>query len=87
MGAPVGNQFWKQQSKHGRDKLFATPLLLWEAACEYFEWCDNNPLKEAKAFAFQGSVTIENMDKMRAYTIEGLCLYLETKSALIKKHL
>jgi hypothetical protein len=84
MGAPVGNQFWKQQSKHGRDKLFATPLLLWEAACEYFEWCDNNPLKEAKAFAFQGSVTIENMDKMRAYTIEGLCLYLDCATSYFR---
>ena len=22
MAAPVGNQFWKLRSKHGRDKLF-----------------------------------------------------------------
>ena len=43
MGAPIGNQFWKLRSKHGRDKLFATPDLLWEAACEYFEWCDSHP--------------------------------------------
>ena len=43
MGAPTGNQFWKLRSKHGRDRLFATPQLLWEAATEYFEWCDANP--------------------------------------------
>ena len=43
MGAPKGNQFWKLRSKHGRDKLFTTPELLWQAACEYFEWCENNP--------------------------------------------
>ena len=43
MGAPAGNQFWKLRSKHGRDRLFATPELLWEAATEYFEWCDANP--------------------------------------------
>ena len=48
MGAPKGNQFWKLRSKHGRDKLFATPDLLWEAACEYFEWCDENPFYEAE---------------------------------------
>jgi hypothetical protein len=41
--APKGNQFWKLRSKHGRDKLFATADLLWEAACEYFEWCDEHP--------------------------------------------
>jgi hypothetical protein len=85
MPAPIGNQFWKQQSKHGRDKLFATPLLLWEAACEYFEWCDTNPLKEAKAFAFQGSVTVESMDKMRAYTMEGLCLYLDCSTSYFRQ--
>ena len=42
----IGNQFWKLRSKHGRDKLFATPELMWDAACEYFEWCENNPLIE-----------------------------------------
>lgn len=39
----IGNKFWQQRSKHGRDKLFATPELMWEAACGYFEWCDDNP--------------------------------------------
>lgn len=43
MAAPIGNQFWKLRSKHGRDRLFATPELLYEAACEYFEWCDSHP--------------------------------------------
>jgi len=39
----IGNQFWKLRSKHGRDKLFASPDLLWVAACEYFQWCDDHP--------------------------------------------
>lgn len=43
MGAPKGNEFWKLRSKHGRDKLFKTPELLWEAACEYFHWCNEHP--------------------------------------------
>lgn len=43
MAAPEGNQFWKLRSKHGRNRIFATPKLLWEAATEYFEWCDNHP--------------------------------------------
>lgn len=73
----IGNQFWKLRSKHGRDKLFKTPKLLWDAACEYYEWCDSNPLKEQKAFHFQGTTSKENIDKMRAYTLIGLCLYLD----------
>lgn len=77
MAAPKGNQFWKQRAKHGRDKLFASPELLWEACCEYFEWVAANPLWEAKAFAFQGVVTIEQLPKMRAMTLDGITLFLD----------
>ena len=38
MAAPKGNQFWKLRSKHGRDKIFATPNDLLMAAYEYFDW-------------------------------------------------
>lgn len=84
MGAPKGNQFWKLRSKHGRDKLFATPELLWEAACEYFEWCENNPLYETKAFAFQGVVTTEELPKMRAMLLPQLCFYLHCSEAYFR---
>lgn len=78
MAAPKGNQFWKLRSKHGRDTLFETPELLWDAACEYFEWCDNNPLYESKAFNTKDSgIVQEPVPKMRAYTLTGLCLYLD----------
>ena len=46
MGAPTGNEFWKLRSKHGRDKLFQSPELLWDAAEEYFQWSVDNPLIE-----------------------------------------
>lgn len=72
----VGNQFWKARAKNGRDKLFETPELLWEAACEYFQWCEDNPLYEAKMFSFQGMQTMEKLPKMRAMTLSGLCLFL-----------
>lgn len=75
MAAPIGNQFWKLRSKHGRDRLFATPELLWEAACEYFEWCQENPLIEVD---FRGKDADEvKLPKMRAFTIHGLCRYLD----------
>jgi hypothetical protein len=84
MPAPKGNQFWKLRSKHGRDKLFATPALLWEAACSYFQWCEDNPLYEVKGFAFQGTVTKENFPKMRAMTLSGLCFYLHCNEAYFR---
>ena len=69
MAAPKGNKFWMMRSKHGRDKLFASPQLLWQAACEYFQWVTDNPLYETKAFAYQGEVTTKELPRMRAMTI------------------
>ncbi len=74
MGAPQNNEFWKLRSKHGRDKLFASPELLWEAACEYFAWCEDNPLIEVD---FKGKDADEvRIPKLRAFTIIGICHYL-----------
>ncbi|QQP86932.1 DNA-packaging protein [Entomomonas asaccharolytica] len=77
MPAPKGNQFWKARTKHGRDKIFNDPEVLWNACCEYFEWVENNPLYESKAFAYQGEVKIETLPKMRAMTISGICIFLD----------
>jgi len=70
----IGNQFWKFRTKHGRDKTFKTPEMLWEAACEYFEWVEDNPLQ--KAIIYQGEVSKESEDLMRPMTIGGLCISL-----------
>lgn len=72
---PEGNEFWKLRSKHGRDKLFATPELMWDAACEYFQWCIDNPLIEVD-FRGKNNEKIE-LPKMRAFTEIGLCHYLD----------
>lgn len=72
-GAPKGNEFWKLRSKHGCDKLFASPELLWEAACEYFQWCIDNPLIEVD---YKGKDAKKvRVPKMRPFTLGGLALY------------
>ena len=92
MSAPKENQFWKQRSKHGRDKIFETPEILWEACQEYFEWVDANPFQQAEQR--KGNIIIskgantEDLDlspivalpKMRAYTWEGLEIFLDISS-------
>lgn len=93
MPAPKNNQFWKLRAKHGRDKLFSSPDVLWEAACEYFEWCENNPLLEAeqakgsakpvrnkKTGRYTFPPNLVHIPKMRAFTWEGLELYLDVYS-------
>jgi hypothetical protein len=77
MAAPKGNQFWKiAGDRTGRPLIFKTPEDLWSACCAYFEWVDKHPLKEAKPFSYEGKITIARVDKMRAMTIGGLCLFL-----------
>lgn len=77
MTAPKGNEFWKARSSHGRKPIFATADDLWEAASEYFEWVEANPLWEDKVTSFQGTNTHEPIAKMRAMTIAGLCIFLD----------
>lgn len=75
MPAPKGNQFWKARTTHGKPPKF-TPEELDKACEEYYEWIEANPLQEAKAFAYQGEVTIASLPKMNAMTLGGLCLFL-----------
>lgn len=72
----TGNQFWKARSKSGRDKIFKEPCNLREAAEEYFEWVDSNPLMASEAVKFQGEATLTEVPKMRAMTITGLARFL-----------
>jgi hypothetical protein len=76
-GAPKGNQFWLARSKHGRDKIYASPDLLWEACCEYFQWVEDNPLWDNKVSQYQGAAVDMPVAKMRAMTIGGICLFLD----------
>jgi len=73
----TGNKFWEARSSHGRNPIFATPDDLWDAACQYFEWVEANPLYEDKLVTFQGLATHEPVAKMRAMTISGLCIFLD----------
>ena len=81
-GAPIGNKFWELRSKHGRDKLFESPELLWQAACEYFEWCEENSLTEVD-FRGKDADRVE-LPKMRAFTMQGLCSYLDCNTAYFR---
>ena len=76
MSAPVGNRFWEVRGTHGRAATFNTPEEMWEAACEYFQWVEDNPLKAEKLFSHNGAVVRGEYSKMRAMTVEGLCNFI-----------
>ena len=77
MPGPKGNQFWKARAKHGRNKLFKSAKALKEACEEYFQWVEENPLWENKATQYQGAQVDMPVAKMRAMTIDGLCIFLD----------
>lgn len=77
MAAPIGNQFWKARTTHGRKRLFESAETLWDACCEYFQWVEDNPLYESETVKFQGQATLIEIPKMRAMTLGGLCIFLD----------
>lgn len=77
MPAPKGNQFWKARASHGRKAIFSDPEKMWEAAQEYFQWVEDNPLLASELVKFQGEAKVATVPKMRAMTLEGLCIFLD----------
>lgn len=96
MAAPKGNEFWKLRTKTGRTRLFAEPEALWEAACEYFQWCDENPWTTRKAIQRTMPAKVKKGKKMstenqqlvqqevtptsRPYSLTGFCIYVGASS-------
>lgn len=72
-----GNRIWNARSSCGRKPTFENPDALWKAASEYFDWVEQHPLKEEKIFHANGLITKDTINKIRAMTISGLCLFLD----------
>lgn len=60
----------------GRPLKYDDPQKIWLEALNYFRWAEANPIWEARPFAYQGEVTLEQIPHRRAWTIQGLRLYL-----------
>lgn len=77
-----GNQLWQIRSKHGRDKMFSTPQIMWEAACDYFKWADDNPMYEVKPQVVSigdgmgSEVQMTKIPHKQPYTLMALCRFL-----------
>ena len=67
-----GNAFWQFRTSYGREKLFETPALLWEEACKYFKYVDDNPWDDFK----WKDRAYRNEPRKIPYSMIGLCLYL-----------
>ncbi len=75
--ASQGNNWWEMRSKHGRDKLFMNPELLWEAACEYFDYTRKNSMHhKIEHKVINGRLKTISTPLVSVLTMEGLCMYM-----------
>ncbi len=74
--APKGNQFWLARSSHGRHPIFSDPEVLLGACKEYFQWAEDHPLQEHKVTCVNGEQVDMYVDRLRAMTLSGLCIFL-----------
>lgn len=65
-----------QNVKPGRPAKFKTPEIMWDRACDYFRWAEENCLQEEKLASDTGTPVIKKLNKMRAFTQTGLCLFI-----------
>jgi len=76
MAAPLGNKFWLARASCGRNPKFSDPDKLWDMCVEYFNWANENPLYEEKAFAFQGNITKTSVALARVMTLTSMCMFI-----------
>lgn len=75
MAAPKGNKFWTLRATHGRDKIFISPTILWEACKEYFEATDERKWVK-KDWVGKNGIEVERENET-PYTIFTLCTFLD----------
>lgn len=56
--------------------IFEDPKLTLKGIENYFDWCDNSPLYEAKIELYRGNWQSGNIPHMRAYTKQGCCAFI-----------
>ena len=72
--------FWKSRAENyrggSRRLIFENGQELWEAACEYFQWMDDNPIYTVKPFSTKNGVKDHTQCHPRPYTLSSLCIFL-----------
>ena len=75
MAAEKGNHWWELRATHGRELIFSSPEILWEAAKEYFI-ATNDRKWIKKDWVGKDAFEVERKTDT-PYTISGLCIFLD----------
>lgn len=79
----LANKLWRKamdnfaKRKVGRPPKFESVEALAEACIAYFEWAENNPLRQQRVYAYKGTLTKGLVTKPRALTMAGLFAYTD----------
>ena len=77
MGAAKGNKNWITRVKVGRPRKFETPEALWEAALDYFDYCEKNPwYKNELVRGGMDAGIIVQVPTARPYSIKGMLVHM-----------
>ena len=71
-----GNQMWRRAYNPGRKKIYESAEKIWETACEYFKWVEENPYIDYKGAIIDGVPDTLQAPKMRPFTQEGLTIFM-----------
>lgn len=75
----IGNQWWKNRAKSGRDAIFTDPEILRQSIQEYFDLTDSR--RDWDGQEWVGKDGDEVIVKKRVpFTLKGLCVFLGVSS-------
>jgi hypothetical protein len=80
----TGLQLWEVINNRRDNELDTTALGIWTRACEYFKWCDDNPItwKSMVMSGTKAGTKFEN-ESPHPYSIKALCAFCSISEAYL----
>lgn len=75
MDKRIGNNFWELRATHGRDLIFSSPEILWEAAKEYFE-ATSQRVWIKKDWVGKDALEVER-ESTPPFTLTGMFIFMD----------
>jgi|SRR5690606_2259639 len=75
MDKRIGNNFWELRSTHGRNLIFSSPEILWEAAKEYFE-ATSKRVWIKKDWVGKDALEVER-ESTPPFTLTGMFIFMD----------
>ena len=75
----IGNQWWKNRAKSGRDAMFTDPEILRQSIQEYFDLTDSRRDWDGQEWVGKDGDEV-TVKKRVPFTLKGLCVFLGVSS-------